>query len=336
MINRHWRLASRPEGRLSASNFEWAEAPTPPLLDGQILVRTVHLSLDPTNRGWTNASATYLPPLTLGDVMRGFGVGIVEESKNPAFTQGQLVQGMTGWQEYVVSEGRGFARVTPVPGLPFTAYLGLLGHIGATAYFGLLDVGRPQSGETVVVSAAAGAVGSLVGQIAKIHGCRVIGIAGGPEKCKWLVEDLGFDAAIDYKREPVAPRVRVLSRPGIDVGFENVGGEILDAILANLNLRGRIVLCGMIAQYNEALPPPGPRFLGNLLVKRGRMEGFIVLDYAARFAEATSKLVEWHLAGKLKYRVDVVEGLENAPMALNKLFDGTNAGKLIVRVSEEP
>jgi NADPH-dependent curcumin reductase CurA len=183
-----------------------------------------------------------------------------------------------------------------------------------------------------VVSGAAGAVGSLVGQIGKIVGCRVVGIAGGPEKCRWLTEELGFDAAIDYKREPVLPRLRVLCKPGIDVAFENVGGDILDAVLANINLRARVVLCGMIAQYNEAVPPPGPRFLGNLLVKRARMEGFIITDYAARFPEAMAKLAEWAMAGKLKYRVDVVEGLEHAPEALNKLFDGTNTGKLVVRV----
>jgi hypothetical protein len=335
-INRQWRLASRPEGRLQPSNFEWAETPVPPLEDGQVLVRTIHLSLDPTNRGWTNASATYLPAITLGDVMRGFGVGVVEASRNPQFREGQLVQGMTGWQLYTVTYGRGFAVIDPPAGVPLDAHLGLFGHIGATAYFGLLDVGKPQPGETLVVSAAAGAVGSLVGQIGKIAGCHVVGIAGGPEKCRWIVEDLGFDAALDYKREPVQPRLRVLCRQGIDVGFENVGGAILDGVLANLNLRGRIVLCGMIAQYNEAAPPPGPRYLGNLLVKRGRMEGFIVLDYAARFPEAMAKLAEWHAEGRLKYRVEIVDGLEQAPDALNKLFDGTHHGKLIVRVSPEP
>jgi NADPH-dependent curcumin reductase CurA len=334
--NRQWRLVSRPEGRLSPSNFQWTETPVPPLEDGQALVRTVHLSLDPTNRGWTNASATYLPALELGDVMRGIGLGVVEESRTPALRPGQFVQGLTGWQSYLVTDGRGLAAFDPMPGMPVSAYLGLLGHIGATAYFGLLDIGKPQPGETVVVSAAAGAVGSLVGQIAKLVGCRVVGIAGGPDKCKWIVEGLGFDAAIDYKREPVLPRLRVLCRQGIDVGFENVGGAVLDAVLANLNTRGRIVLCGLIAQYNEAVPPPGPRYLGNLLMRRGRMEGFIVTDYAARFPEAVAKLAEWHLAGKLEYRVDIVDGLEQAPAALNRLFDGTNRGKLIVRVSAEP
>jgi hypothetical protein len=274
-----------------------------------------------------------MPALELGDVMRGIGLGVVEESRHPAMRPGQLVQGMTGWQSYVVTDGRGFSAFDPMPGVPCSAYLGLFGHIGATAYFGFLDVGRPQSGETVVVSAAAGAVGSLVGQIAKIVGCRVVGIAGGPEKCRWIVDELGFDAAIDYKREPVLPRLRVLCKPGIDVGFENVGGDILDAVLANLNLRGRIVLCGLISQYNDALPPPGPRFLGNLLVKRGRMEGFIITDFAARFPEAMAKLAEWAMSGRLKYRVDVVDGLERAPEAVNKLFDGTNTGKLIVKVS---
>lgn len=331
-INRRWLLASRPDGRLSTANFTWDESPVPDPQDGQVLIRTLQLSLDPTNRGWANATATYLPPIPLGEVMRGIGLGSVEESRHPGFRVGQLVQGLTGWQSYVLSDGRGLSPFDAVPGLPMEAYLGLLGHIGATAYFGLLEIGKPQPGETLVVSGAAGAVGSLVGQIGKIVGCRVVGIAGGPEKCRWLVEDLGFDAAIDYKREPVQPRLRVLSKPGIDVAFENVGGDILDAVLANINLRARIVLCGLIAQYNDAVPPPGPRYLGNILTKRARMEGFIITDYAARFPEALAKLAEWAMAGRLKYRVDVVEGLEHAPEALNKLFDGTNTGKLIVTV----
>lgn len=332
LTNRRWLLTSRPEGRLTRANFTWDEAPVPELQDGQVLVRTLQLSLDPTNRGWANATATYLPPIPLGEVMRGIGLGIVEASHHPGFRVGQLVQGLTGWQSHVVSDGRGLSAFDAVPGLPMEAYLGLLGHIGATAYFGLLDIGQPKAGETLVVTGAAGAVGSLVGQIGKIVGCRVVGVAGGAEKCRWITEELGFDAAIDYKREPVAPRLRVLCKPGIDVAFENVGGDILDAVLANINLRARVVLCGMIAQYNEAVPPPGPRFLGNLLVKRARMEGFIITDYAARFPEAMAKLAEWAMAGKLKYRVDVVEGLEHAPEALNKLFDGTNTGKLVVRV----
>lgn len=333
-INRQWLLVSRPQGRLGPQNFQWVETPVPPLADGQVLVRTVLLSLDPTNRGWANESATYLPPIPLGAPMRGIGLGVVEESRHPSFPVGALVQGMTGWQVYAVSDGQGLALTPPMPGLPLDAHLGLLGHIGATAYFGLLDIGRPKAGETLVVSAAAGAVGSLVGQIGKIIGCRVVGIAGGPEKCRWITQDLGFDAAIDYKREPVLPRLRVLCRPGIDVAFENVGGDILDAVLANINLRARIVLCGLIAQYNDPVPPPGPRYLGNLLVRRARLEGFIVTDYADRFPEAVAKLVEWYQAGRLKYRVDIVEGLEQAPIALNRLFDGTNTGKLIVKVSD--
>ena len=266
-INRQWLLVSRPEGHLQPSNFQWAETAVPELRDGQVLIRTLQLSLDPTNRGWANATATYLPPIPLGEVMRGIGLGIVEESRHPGFRVGQLVQGLTGWQSYLVSDGRGLGPFDPTPGLPLEAYLGLFGHIGATAYFGLLDVGRAKAGETLVVSGAAGAVGSLVGQIGKILGCRVVGIAGGPSKCKWLVEDLGFDAAIDYKREPVQPRLRVLCKGGIDVAFENVGGSILDAVLANLNLGARVVLCGMIsavqrgrASTGAALPgqPAGP------------------------------------------------------------------------------
>lgn len=332
--NHQWLLTSRPEGRLAPAHFTWHETPVPELADGQVLVRTLQLSLDPTNRGWANASATYLPPIPLGEVMRGIGLGVVEASKHPGFREGQLVQGMTGWQTHVVADGRSFTPFDAIPGVPLDAYLGLLGHIGATAYFGLLEIGRPQPGETIVVSAAAGAVGSLVGQIGKIVGCRVVGIAGGPEKCRWIVDELGFDAAIDYKREPVQPRLRVLCKGGIDVAFENVGGDILDAVLANLNVRARVVLCGLIAQYNDAVPPPGPRYLGNLLVKRARMEGFIITDYASRFPEAIARLGEWYMAGRLKYRTHVVEGLEQAPAALDALFSGANTGKLIVKVRD--
>lgn len=333
-LNRRWLLTSRPQGRLSRDNFTWDEAAVPALQDGQVLVRVLHLSLDPTNRGWANATATYLPPIPLGEVMRGLGLGIVEESRHPGFREGQLVQGITGWQTYVVSDGRGLSAFDPIPGLPLEAYLGLLGHIGATAYFGLLEIGKPQPGETLVVTGAAGAVGSLAGQIGKIAGCRVVGIAGGPEKCRWLTEELGFDAAIDYKNERVMRRLRETCPNGIDIDFENVGGDIFDAVLANINLRARIVLCGMISQYNEATPPPGPRYLGNVLTRRARIEGFIITDYAARFPEAMPKLAEWAMAGKLKYRVDVVDGLEQAPEAVNRLFDGTNTGKLIVRVED--
>lgn len=333
--NHQWRLVSRPSGRLEPTNFEWVELPVPEPGDDEVLVRVVHLSLDPTYRGWA-ARDTYVPAVALGSVMRGFAVGIVEASRSASFSRGDLVQGMLGWQEWAAVPARGLTRVSLPPGLPLDGALGLFGHIGATAYFGLVDVARPRQGETLVVTGAAGAVGSLVGQIGKILGLEVVGIAGSDEKCAWLVDDLGFDGAVNYKTESVRARLGELCPGGIDVHFENVGGDLLDIALSMINLRARIVLCGLIAQYNERLPPPGPRMLGNLLVKRARMEGFIVLDYVSRFAEANQALAGWWAEGRLTYRTDVVRGLEHAPEALNRLFDGTHRGKLIVEVSDTP
>jgi hypothetical protein len=268
--------------------------------------------------------------------MRGGAIGVVEESRHPHIEVGNVVQGAIGWQDYQVTDGRGMSRLPAEEGMPLTAYLGIFGHIGMTAYFGLLDIGKPRPGETLVVSAAAGAVGSVVGQIGRIKGCRVVGIAGGEEKCRWITEELGFDGAIDYRAQPVRESLKERCPDGIDIYFENVGGEILDAVLAQINLRARIVLCGMISQYNAAEPVPGPSNFINLLVKRARVEGFIVLDYMSRIREAMTDLTAWVAAGKIRYRVDVVDGLENAPTVFNRLFDGTNRGKLIVRVSEEP
>ena len=336
LINRSWRLVARPEGAFKAEDFKWAEDPLPDLADRQVLVRQIYLSLDPTSRGWANETPTYLPPVPLGSVMRGLGLGVVEQSRDPGLKPGDYVQGMLGWQTYAVTEGQALSRFDRDPNVPLDAHLAVLSHIGATAYFGLLEIGKPKPGETLVVSGAAGAVGSLVGQIGKIIGCRVVGVAGSDEKCRWLTEDLGFDAALNYKREPVLPRLRRLCPSGIDVHFENVGGEILDAALAFINMRARIVLCGLISQYNEFVPPPGPRFLGNVLIRRARMEGFIVLDYQGRFAEAFRPLAQWMAEGRLRYRADVVEGLEQAPTAVNRLFSGGNIGKLLVRVSDEP
>lgn len=334
-MNRSWVLAARPEGLFKSTDFEWREEPVPDLVEGQVLVRQLHLSLDPTNRGWANAAATYLPPLPLGSVMRGLGVGIVEASRNPGYAPGDYVQGLLGWQLYCVSDGRGLGRFQRTPGLPLDAYLGVFGHIGATAYFGLLEIGQPKPGETLVVSGAAGAVGSLAGQIGKLLGCRVVGIAGTDEKCAWLTDKLGFDEAVNYRGGSLFRKLKRACPEGIDVVFENVGGDVLDTSLMLINRRARIALCGMIAQYNEPAPPPGPRFLVNVLTQRARIEGFIVLDYAARYPEAFAKLGEWLADGRLKYRTDIVNGLEHAPAAVNRLFDGGNTGKLIVTVSEE-
>jgi NADPH-dependent curcumin reductase len=277
----------------------------------------------------------YLPPLAIGEVMRGFGIGVVEQSRNAKFPEGTLVQGFLGWQDYAIADGTNLSELPKDPSVPLTAYLGLFGFIGMTAYFGLLDIGKPKAGETLVVSGAGGAVGSLVGQIGKIKGCYVVGIAGSEEKCRWLKDELGFDATINYKTESVLESLQQYCPNGIDVYFENVGGEILDAVLSLINLRARIVLCGLISQYNATEPVPGPYNFVNILIKRAKVEGFIVLDYFNRAQEALADLGQWDAQGKIKYRVDAIDGLENAPNTINKLFDGTNQGKLIIRVSEE-
>ena len=331
-MNRQWRLAARPAGLFKESDFKWTEEPVSELKDGEVLVHNLYLSLDPTNRGWANAVDTYLPAVKIGDVMRGGTIGVVEESRNEKFKQGQHVSGLLGWQEYAISNGAGLSKLPDNSAIPLTAYMGLFGHIGATAYFGLLDICDPKPGETLVVSAAAGAVGSLVGQIGKIRGCRVVGIAGSPEKCRWLTDELGFDAAINYKTENVLEALKRHCPKGIDIYFENVGGAILEAVLNLINFRARISLCGLISQYNAAQPQPGPSNLVMILVKSARMEGFIVMNYASRFDEAFAALGRWYAEGKLKYRVDVVEGLDQAPRAVNKLFDGSHHGKLVVKI----
>jgi NADPH-dependent curcumin reductase CurA len=331
-INRQWRLAARPVGLIKESDFAFREEPIPDPKEGQVLVRNLYLSLDPTMRGWVRDLPSYLPPVAIGEVMRGGAIGVVEKSRNELFPEGAYVSGMLGWQDYGVSDGSWLQVLTKNPAIPLTAYFGLFGMVGLTAYFGLLEIGRPQPGETLVITAAAGAVGSLVGQIGKIKGCRVVGIAGSDQKCTWISDELGFDAAINYKREPVLERLKDLCSSGIDIHYENVGGAVLDAALALINLRARIVLCGMISMYNNTEPSPGPYLLGNLIVKRARMEGFIVLDYFDRAQEAMADLMKWYTDGRLRYRVDVIEGLEQAPRAINKLFDGTNRGKLIVKV----
>jgi NADPH-dependent curcumin reductase len=329
--NAQWRLAARPQGLFKPSDFAWHEAETEALEDGQALVEVAYLSLDPTNRGWA-AGDTYMPAVEIGALMRGFGVGRIVDSRAPGLAPGDAVQGLLGWQRYAVAPARRLAKLPDV-GLPLEAHLGLLGHIGLTAWVGLLEIARPAPGETLVVSAAAGAVGSLVGQIGKIQGLHVTGVAGSEEKCRWLTDELGFDAAVNYKKTIVRAGLRRSCPDGIDVYFDNVGGATLEAALALLRLHGRIVLCGLISQYTAAGPVPGPATLGNLLVRRGRMEGFIVLDHADKAARATADLVRWHREGRLKYRLDVVDGLEQAPLAVNRLFEGTNTGKLVVRVA---
>jgi NADPH-dependent curcumin reductase CurA len=334
-VNRQWRLAARPVGLVKESDFEWREEPAPTPGEGELVVRNLYLSLDPTNRGWMNETPGYLPAVAIGAVMRGITLGVVEQSRNAQFPEGTLVQGTLGWQDYALTNGADLTILPNDPSIPLTAHLGLFGIIGPTAYFGLLDIGKPQVGETLVVTAAAGAVGSLVGQIGKIKGCRVVGIAGSDDKCRWIKDELGFDAAINYKTQPVRASLKQHCPNGIDVHFENVGGEILDAALSLINLHARIVLCGLISQYNAVKPVPGPYYFGNILTRRARVEGFIVIDYMHRALEAVQALSQWYAQGKLRYRVDVVEGLEKTPLALNKLFDGSNQGKLIVKVAAE-
>ena len=338
-INRQLRLASRPVGDIKESDFEYREESIPSPKECEVLVRSIYLSLDPTNRIWMSHMEQYMPPVEIGEVMRGVIIGVVEESKNQNFKQGDLVSGVLGWQDYVIAEGNSGFSLTRLPDplpCPLTAFMGPLGLTGCTAYFGLLDIGQVKVGETVVVSAAAGAVGSIVGQIAKIKGCRVVGITGSNEKCRWLVEELGFDAAINYKTVDLESAIAQACPDGIDVYFDNVGGSILDAVLTKINLHARIPLCGLISTYNATEPVPGPYNYSKILMNRVRVQGFIILDYIPRWSEAISDLGQWLNQGKIKYALEVIEGLENAPKAILKLFDGNKKGKLIVKVSEEP
>jgi NADPH-dependent curcumin reductase CurA len=330
--NQKWLLKSRPVGLFKESDFEWREEPVADLKDGEVLVRQVLLSLDPTNKVWATQDS-YLPAVPLGDVMRGFGIGVVEESRNAGFAAGDVVQGMFNWQLYAVSNGAGLNTLPK--GVPLSLFMGVLGPIGITAYFGLLEIGQPKAGETLVVSAAAGAVGSLTGQIGKIKGCRVVGLAGSDDKCRWIKEELGFDAAINYKTENISAALKRECPGGIDIYFDNTGGEILNAALALINLHARIPMCGAISQYTATGPVAGPANLSNLISRRGRMEGFIVLDYLARASEAIAELSGWMQAGRLKFRVDIADGLKEAPRAVNKLYQGGNTGKLAVKVSDE-
>jgi NADPH-dependent curcumin reductase len=332
--NRRWLLARRPSGPLSPDNFRPSEADIPEPGEGELLVRNVYLSCDPTQLGWMTRD-TYLPAIPIGDVIRSFAGGEVVKSKHPLYQPGQRVYGWFGWQDFAVVRP---SETTPVfvipPGFSIATGSSVLGLTGMTAYFGLLEVGRPKAGETVVVSGAAGATGSTVGQIAKILGCRVVGIAGGPQKCSYLTQELGFDAAVDYKNENPVTALRRACPGGIDVYFDNVGGSTLEAALTLLSMHARVVICGAIATYGDQAPATGPRNYLNLLARRARMEGFLALDYFDRAAEAIAALSGWLREGKLKDRVDVVEGFENAPAALGRLFAGANLGKQLVKIAE--
>jgi len=333
--NRRFILRSRPEGRITSETFELVEDAIPEIKVGEALVRTLWISLDPANRGWLNDTPSYVPPVGIGEVMRGGALGRVVASQNDAYREGQLVMGLLGWQEWAVaSDAAPLLPLVEVPGVSVGAYLGVLGINGLTAWVGLKDIGRPQPGETVVVSAAAGAVGSVAAQIATIGGARVVGIAGGREKCALLTERLGLDAAVDRKASDWHDQLVAATSDGIDVDFENVGGEIMDAVFARLNLRARVVLCGLISAYNDPVPPPGPRAFANLLIQRVRLQGFIVFDHLDRMGEAVAELSGWMGEGKLEQLETVVEGFEQLPTAINMLFDGTNIGKLVLRVAD--
>jgi NADPH-dependent curcumin reductase CurA len=330
--NHQVRLAQRPEGLPAPEVWEHTTEPIPEPGDGQVVVEVEYVSLDPAMRGWMNDVPSYIPPVGLGEVMRAGGVGKVIASKSDRFAEGDYVSGMTGAQEYVALDARG---VTPADTsiAPAPTWLGALGMTGLTAYFGLLDVGEPKEGDTVVVSGAAGAVGSIVGQIAKLKGCRVVGIAGGPEKCEWIVEELGFDVAIDYKNEDVGKALRAAAPDRVDVYFDNVGGDILEAVLGRLNLHARVVICGAISGYNEAAPAALQNYLA-LLVFRARMQGFIIFDYAKRYGEGVKALAGWYGDGKLVAREEVVDGgIQAFGDTLNLLFKGENTGKLVLRVA---
>ena len=332
--NRQFLLAKRPVGAATRDTFTFQQVPVVQPKDGQILVKNEYLSLDPAMRGWMNEGKSYIPPVALGDVMRALGVGKVIASAHPGFAVGDYVNGALGMQDYFTGEPRGFYKVDPKL-VPLPVYLSALGMTGMTAYFALLDVGAPKTGDTVVISGAAGAVGSIAGQIAKLKGCRVVGIAGGQEKCKRLVEEFGFDGVIDYKNEDMLAGLKRECPKGVDVFFDNVGGDILDAVLSRLNFKARVIICGAISQYNNTTAVQGPKNDLSLLVNRARMEGIVVFDYADRYHLAITEMAGYLKSGQMKSKEDVVVGLNTFPETLTKLFTGENFGKLVLQVASD-
>jgi NADPH-dependent curcumin reductase len=333
--NRQWLLAGRPQGIIKETDFRWHESTAPSPKDGELLIRNLAFSFDPTQRGWMSMD-TYIPAIPIGQVMRASAIGQVVESKKPGFAKGDLVQGLFGWEDYTVTDGGGLFSVEKFPqGTDPVLSLSVLGITGLTAYFGTLEVGQPKSGETFVVSGAAGATGSVAGMIAKLKGCRVIGIAGGPQKCEWLTREAGFDAAIDYKHENVGEALTRLCPKGIDIYFDNVGGEILELVLDRLAFRARVVLCGAISQYNEAagVMAHPPRNYFRLIFHGARMEGFLVFHFAQQYPAARAALSRWHAEGKIKNQVDLQRGLENAPKTIIRLFTGANFGKQLLTLA---
>lgn len=331
-ISEQLRLKQRPQGLFKTQDFELVKEQLPNLEVGEIQIKVLYLSLDPTQRVWAQTDS-YMPAVKLGQVMRSLGLGVVEASRAEGFSKGDIVVGMTGWQSRLLARATEFQNLPQLPGLTLDAYLGPLGMTGITAYFGLLDIGKPKTGETLVVSAAAGAVGSMVGQIGKLKGLRVIGIAGTEEKCAWLKQDLGFDEAINYKTKNVYKQLKNAAPDGVDIYFENVGGALLDTVLSQINIGARIPLCGYISGYTGA-EVPGIQNLGILISKRATLQGFLVLDYYPRAMEAIQEMAGWLISGKLKYRSDVHEGLAQTPLIFNRLFKGENIGKLLIKLDD--
>jgi NADPH-dependent curcumin reductase CurA len=337
--NHQIRLAARPVGLPTRDNWQFTEEPIGEPADGGVLVRVLYLSLDPAMRGWMNDAKSYIPPVGIGEVMRAGGVGRVVASKNPAFKVGDTVSGGFDIQEYTLIPAdkikrSGLAKIDLSVG-SWTQWLNVLGMPGMTGYFGLMDIGQPKAGETLVVSGAAGAVGQTVGQLAKLKGLRTVGIAGGPAKCEWVVKELGFDACIDYKAGAVKDGLKQHCPEGVDIYFDNVGGEILDAVLARITRGARIVICGAISQYNNTTPVQGPKNYLSLLVNRARMQGMVVFDYADRYPLAIAELAGYLKSGRMKSKEDVVAGIENFPETLLKLFNGENFGKLALKVADD-
>jgi NADPH-dependent curcumin reductase CurA len=332
--NRQVVLAKRPVGMVTESCFETVETPVPEIGEGEALLEVRYLGIDPTIRGWLDERGNYMAGVGIGEVVRSNGVGVVVETNNPQeYPLGRAFMHLTGWQQYCVVQSNPFPPITMVPeGVELIDVLGVLGHIGITAYVGVLEVAKPTEGETFCVSAAASSVGSIAGQIAKMQGARVIGIAGSPEKCAWVVDELGFDACIDYKRDDVAARLKELAPKGVDVFFDNVGGALLDTVLRRLAMHARVVLCGDISTYNLDGPPPPLHNVRYLMGKRARMEGFNTLDHWDQYGEAAAQLAQWLAEGRIKARVHELEGVERAPEALVRLFSGDHLGKLVVRL----
>ncbi len=334
-VNRQVRLKSRPTGIPQAEHFEVVDGPVPQPQDGQVLVRNVYLSVDPAMRGWLNAAANYSEPVPIGGVMRSLAAGRVVSSRHPDYSAGDLVSGWFGWQDFAAVDPQAIDARIPVASLPLSAWLGVLGLNGVTAYFGLLEVGQPAQGETVAVSTAAGAVGSCVGQIAKIKGCQTVGIAGGAQKTRLCLDEFGYDAAIDYKCDDLDAALSAACPNGVDVYFDNTSGAISDAVMRHLRVGARVVICGTASIANWEPFPQGPRVERHLLVKRARMQGFVVMDFRARYPEAQAALSQWVREGRIRYREDVLEGIQRAPDAIAGLYRGENLGKRLIRIAQD-